>query len=113
MTRIAVSFPPHDVSPKEKADKKKWGLPNFQAAWYHNENQIPALFYQQRDTYLTYLKYAFGQQDEEQYKPVLHINPKNQTHSMLGGIRWQIKNFATKRVLATISRIYNRQYDPV
>ena len=110
---IATAFPPHDVSPKEKSDKKKWGLPNFQAAWYHNEGTAPPLFFSQRDTYLTYMKYAFGLQDPEKYKPALHVNPKNQTHSFIGGIRWQIKNFATKRVQATISKVFNRGYDPV
>lgn len=110
--KIANAFPPHDVSPKEKS-QKKWGLQSAKAIWFHNDAYAPALFYNDRESYETFIKFYFGQQDENRYKPGLGVNAKNETRSFLGGIRWQIKNFATKRINATISRIFHKKYDPV
>jgi hypothetical protein len=111
-SKIANAFPPHNVSAREKGGKK-WGLQGAKAIWFHNDNYAPTLFYNDRAMYETYIKFAFGQQDEDRYKPAVGINAKNQERSFLGGIRWQIKNFATKRVNATVSRIFNKKYDPV
>lgn len=110
--KISASFPRHDISPEKKA-KKEWGAQAAKAIWFHNDQFAPAIFYNDRDLYDTYIKYAFGQQDENKYKPMLGINPQNAAQSFLGGIRWQIKNFATKRVNSTISRILSKKYDPV
>jgi len=106
------AFAPHMVAP-EKKRQKDYGLMNAKAIWYHNESTAPSMFYDDRDTYVGFMKYAFGQQDSSKYKPSLGINAKNQQQSFVGGIRWQNKNFATKRVQATVSKIFNRQYDPV
>lgn len=107
------SFPRHDVSSRVKSDKK-WGLQAARATLYYSTNSTsPTLFWGDRDLYAKYLAYSFGDNSAEIYKPALHITPANQSHSFLGGIRWQIKNFATKRVVATISRVFNRKYDPV
>lgn len=111
---VATSFPPHGVSPKRKSDKKVWGLQGARATWYASTNgKSPSLFFNDRDSYSVFLRYAFGQQDESIYKPALGISAKNEQNSFMGGIRWQIKNFATKRVQATVSRIFNRKYDPI
>lgn len=112
-TKIASAFPPHDVSPKEKANKDKWGKQAAKAIMFHNDAYAPTLFYNDRASYETFIKFAFGQQEEDRYKPGLGVNAKNETRSFLGGIRWQIKNFATKRINSTISRIFHRKYDPV
>lgn len=110
---IGAAFPPHNVSPKKKADKE-WGNQAAHAIFYHSTNSsAPSLFWNDRDSYSTFMKYAFGEQDPNLYKPALHINAKNQQHSFIGSIRWTIKNYATKRVQATVSRIFNRKYDPV
>lgn len=109
---VANSFPPHNVPPTEKRSKK-WGKQGAKAIWYFNEAYAPAMFYNDRDTYNTYLKYAFGDIDQETYKPALGVNAKNAENSFVKGIRWQAKNFATKRIQATASKIFNRQYDPV
>lgn len=111
MAKLAYAPPPHDVEASKK-EKKEWHLQAAKWIWYQNESVAPTLFYNDRDMYNTYIKYAFGEQSEDMYKPALGINPKNMQHSFLGGIRWQIKNFATKRINQTISKVYNRQYDP-
>lgn len=107
----AYGPPPHDVEGSKKA-QNKWGLQGAKWIWFQNDSFAPTLFYNDRDTYEKYIKYAFGEQSEENYKPALGLNPQNMQHSFLGGIRWQIKNFATKRINQTISKVYNRQYDP-
>lgn len=109
---VAYSFPPHEVSPAEKS-KKSWGLQGANAVWWSNNSYAPSMFYNDRDTYETYLKYAFGEMDDDTYKPALGINAKNKENSFVGSIRWRAKNFATKRIQATVSRIFGRQYDPV
>jgi RimJ/RimL family protein N-acetyltransferase len=111
-TAIGNSFPPHDVSPLEKS-RDIWGVQGAKAIWYFNDNNSPVMFYNDRESHDTYLKYAFGEQDQEITKPALGINARNQEQSFLGGIRWQIKNFATKRIQATASKIFGRKYDPV
>lgn len=109
---VANSFPPHNVPPSEKLSKK-WGLQGAKAIWYFNEAYAPSMFYNDREAYDTYLKYSFGEIDPETYKPALGVNAKNAENSFVKGIRWQAKNFATKRIQATVSKIFNRQYDPV
>lgn len=108
---IASAFPPHNVDPKEKASKK-WGLQGVKAIWFFNHANAPVLFYNDRESYVTFLKYAFGEQDDVA-RPALGINPKNGNQEFLSGIRWGIKNFATKRVQATVSRVFSRKYDPI
>ncbi len=43
-TQIAFAFPPDNISPKEKQEKK-WGLANAKAIFYHNAAYGPAMFY--------------------------------------------------------------------
>lgn len=109
--KTAFGPPPHDVEGSKK-EQSKWGLQAAKWIWYQNGSVAPTLFYNDKDTYEKYIRYAFGEQSEENYKPALGINPDNMQNSFLGGIRWQIKNFATKRINQTVSKVYNRQYDP-
>lgn len=106
------SFPDHNVSPEKKA-KKEWGLASAKAILYANQAYAPTLFYSDRESYETFIKYAFGLNDEDKAKPKLGINPQNQQKSFLGGIDWAIKNFATKRINSTVSKVYHRAYEPV
>lgn len=110
--KIAVAFPPENVSP-EKKSKPDWGLQAAKAIWYANDAYGPNMFYKARDTYRELIEFAFGQQDENRVKPAVGITPENQTQSFVGGISWKTKKFAIKRVMSTVSKIFNRKYDPV
>lgn len=112
----AVSFPPENIDPKKKQtgiDGKNWHLQCAKAIWYFNGNYAPKMFYNDRDNYDELIQFAFGDQSEELVKPALGINPENQSHSHLGGINWQTKKFAIKRVKTTASKVFNKQYDPI
>ena len=108
----AFPFPRHNIDPKEKV-KQPWMLAVAQAIWSANKLTGPTLFYNNRDLHSTYIKYAMGQQVESQYKPLLGVNPRNQTKTWIKAINWQIKNYATKRVNIAVSKVNSRKYDAV
>ncbi len=112
----AVAFPPENIEPKKKqegADGKEWHLQCARAIWYFNANYAPRMFYNDRDVYDELVQFAFGAQSEDLSKPALGINPDNSKHSHIGGINWETKKFAIKRVKTTASKIFNKQYDPI
>lgn len=116
----AVAFPPENIDPKKKqgapgfeAEGKAWHLQNAHAIWYFNGNYAPKMFYNDRDAYEELVDFAFGSQSEDFSKPSLGINPENAAHSHLGGINWETKKFAIKRVKTTASKVFNKQYDPI
>src|SRR5690606_40077346 len=106
-------FPSEFLHPKVKADKKKFGLPVAKAIYYNNVKNGPSLFYNDRELYESYIRYALGDQDVSQYKPLLGINPHKSKGTFLKMVRWQIKNYATKRVNVAVSKIANRKYMPI
>ena len=112
MAEKAYAFPDHNIAPKKKAEKP-WGLASAKAIYFANEAYGPATFYNDRELYAEYIRYAFGENDPAKYKPKLGINPRNADRSFLGGISWEIKNFATKRINQTISKVFSRQYEPI
>jgi hypothetical protein len=105
-------FPSELVSPEKKADKK-YGLKWAKAIFYNNDVSGSSMFYNDRNVYRVYMDYALGKQDEHQYKPLLGINSKNITDSMLPSINWGIRNYATKKINVVVSNVSNRGYDPV
>lgn len=116
----AVAFPPENIDPKRKqgapgfeAEGKEWHLQTAKAIWYFNATYAPKMFYNDRDEYKELIEFAFGDQSEEFSKPALGINPENAAHSHIGGINWETKKFAIKRVKTTASKVFNKQYDPV
>lgn len=112
----AVAFPPDNIDPKKKQEGKDgeaWHLQCAKAIWYFNGTYAPKMFYNDRDNYDELIQFAFGDQSEELVKPALGINPENQASSHLGGINWQTKKFAIKRVKTTASKVFNKQYDPI
>lgn len=116
----AVAFPPENIDPKKKqgaegfeAEGKEWHLQCARAIWYFNATHAPKMFYNDREEYEELIQFAFGDQSEELTKPALGINPENAQHSHLGGINWETKKFAIKRVKTTASKVFNKQYDPI
>jgi len=112
----AVAFPPENIEPKKKQEEregKEWHLQAAKAIWYFNSTYSPKMFYNDRDTYEELIQFAFGAQSEDFSKPALGINPENAQHSHLGGINWETKKFAIKRVKTTASKVFNKQYDPI
>lgn len=112
----AVAFPPENIDPKKKqegSDGKEWHLQCARAMWYFNANYAPKMFYNDRDNYEELIEFSFGDQSEGLSKPSLGINPENAKHSHIGGINWETKKFAIKRVKTTASKVYNKQYDPI
>ena len=108
------AFPDELVSPKEK-ESNEYGL-KWAKAIYYNSNRNGnggALFNNDNDVFRTYMDYALGKQDQNQYKPLLGINPKNIKSSALPAIRWGIRNYATKKINVVVSKVTNRQYDPI
>lgn len=106
-------FPSDLVPPKVKEDKYEWGLPLAKAIYYNSQSTGSALFYNDRDLHRIYVEYALGKQSEEFYHPVLGINSNNIKESQLANIRWNIRNYATKRINSAVSKIMEQEYDPV
>lgn len=107
----AYPFPSEFVSSKVKADIRMWGLPAAKAMYYNNKKSGAALFNNDIETLNKCLGYALGDQSQEIYKPVMGISPKNAKRNFVKAMRWQIKNYATKRVNVAVSKIFNRNYD--
>lgn len=105
-------FPSDLVDPKKKAEKK-FGLKWARAIYYNNETNGSSMFHNDRNVYRTYMAYALGKQDEDQYKPLLGVNSDNIKDSMLPSIRWGIRNYATKKINVVVSSISNRKFDPI
>ncbi len=112
----AVAFPPENIEPKKKqegVDGKNWHLQAAKAIWYFNGAYSPNMFYNDREVYEELIQFAFGQQSEDITKPSLKVNPDESTQSFVGGINWETKKFAIKRVKTTASKVFNKQYDPI
>ncbi|GAJ09250.1 unnamed protein product, partial [marine sediment metagenome] len=92
---------------------KEYGLKLAKAIYHNSTSSGNGLFYNEKEMYRTYIKYANGNQDIEQYKPLLGVNTKNINESMLPSIDWGIRNYATKKINVVVSKITNREYDPV
>ena len=111
-TKIAVAFPPDNVAPAKKLEKQ-WGLQTAKAIWYHNSAYGPGLFYNRRDDYRDFIEFAMNKQSDDLVKPSVGVNPQSQEHSFIGGIDWTPKGYAVKRINSTVTKIFNKQYDPV
>lgn len=107
----AYPFPNEFVSPNVKADVRQWGVPAAKAIYYNNKKSGAALFNNDVETLNKCLEYALGEQSPENYKPVLGINGKNAKRNFVRAMRWQIKNYATKRVNVAVAKIFNREYE--
>lgn len=103
-------FPKDNVEPEEK-ENKAYGLQIAKAIWSHNLTYDTHLFYNDRDNYDKYIKYALGKQSEADYHPFMGVNPESSKKEWTKAINWQIKNYATKRVNIAISKITNRKYE--
>lgn len=104
-------FPSELVSAESKSDPKKYGLPLAQAIFYNNRTNGPELFYNNRENYRLWTNYALGRQSEDQYRPVVGVNPRDASKEWLKGMRWRIKNYMTKRINVAITKMTSRQYD--
>lgn len=105
-------FPSDFVSPKIK-DNDDYGLTLARAIYYSSVSRSNALFYNDRRLFEEYVRYAVGEQDENKYKPLLKINPSQSNTSWTGAMNWAVKNYATKRLNIAISKMSEREYDPV
>lgn len=104
------TFPSDFKSPKEKIGKG-WGLQAAKAIYSNYQYAGSTTFFKSRKEHQTYINYALGEQGEEEYKPVLGINPQKQRKDFIKAIRWQIKNYATKRVNVATEKLFQAQYD--
>jgi hypothetical protein len=104
-------FPSEDINPELK-NTKEYGLIVARAIYYTSAQYGPRLFYNNRSIADEYVDYAIGNQSEDQYKPLLKIEPKQGDVTWVGALRWAIKNYATKRVNIAVSKISERMYDP-
>jgi hypothetical protein len=107
----AYPFPSDFVSPQVKADVRMWGLPAAKAIYYNTKKSGAALFSNDLETLNKCLDYALGEQSQDIYKPVMGISAKNSKRNFVRAMRWQIKNYATKRVNVAVSKIFNRNYE--
>jgi hypothetical protein len=106
-------FPSDLTDPKEKLDKSKFGLQTARAIWYNNKTDGSSLFHNDKRVHRYYIDYALGKQSEHKYKKLLGINSNNINNSMLPAIRWNIRNYATKRLNSVISVVSDKKFDPV
>jgi hypothetical protein len=112
----ATGFPEENIDPKKKQEGEEgrlWHLQTAKAIWYFTHKYSPNLLYKNRSEEEELIQFAFGAQSEDLTKPALGINPENAAHSHIGGINWETKKFAIKRVKTTASKIFNKQYDPI
>lgn len=105
-------FPSDFVSPKVK-ESDGYGLQYARAIYYSSISRANALFYNDRRLFEKYVNYAIGEQDENKYKPLLKINPSQSSTSWTGAMNWAVKNYATKRLNIAVSKMSEREYDPV
>ncbi len=110
-TPQAFPFPNELVDSKMKGDPILYGLPLAQAIFYNNRHYGPMLFRNNRRLYNTWKNYALGRQGEDQYKPVLGVNPRDSKKTWLKAVRFRIKNYATKRVNIAIAKMFAKDYD--
>lgn len=105
-------FPSENVDPELKR-KDRYGLVLAKAIYYTISTFGPRLFNNSRSIYNEYISYAIGEQDENKYKPLLKIDANQSATTWVGALRWAIKNYATKRVNIAVSKISEREYDPI
>lgn len=103
-------FPDDYVEPEVK-EKKTYGLAIGKAIWSHNLTYDTHLFYNDRENYDKYIKYALGRQSESDYHPFMGIAPEASKKEWTKAINFQIKNYATKRINIALSKIMNKRYD--
>lgn len=106
------AFPDQNVDQKTRATEH-YGLQFAKAIYSSSERYGTHLFYFDDQTYSELEDYAYGRQSEERYKPLLDINPNDQQKNWVRGIRWAIKNYATKRLNVAVKKILERDYDPI
>lgn len=107
----AYNFPDENARP-EKKRKKEWGLQAFKAAYSNSQIYSPNLFFNRREDYYTYKQYAFGRQDSSQYYPTVNINPNESNEVFATNLDFKIKNYATKRINVTVSKMSARRFTP-
>lgn len=105
-------FPSENIDPELKKTPE-YGLILAKAMFYTISTFGPRLFNNNRSIYNEYIAYAIGEQDENKYKPLLKIDANQSSNTWVGALRWAIKNYATKRVNIAVSKISERQYDPL
>jgi hypothetical protein len=104
-------FPNELAHPRIKADKFKWGIPLAKAIWSAAQsNNGPNAFYKKRLSYEKALKLAFGEQDENKYKPFLGISPKEEKN-WVTAIDWKNKNYATKIIRIVTEKLRSLEYE--
>jgi len=106
-----TNFPDEFAHPDEKR-KPAWGLQAAKGIFYTSTRSSPQLFYNDRSMLQKYVEYALGDQDEDKYKPVLGIKPEDSKNTWVSAIRWQIKNYATKRINIATAKITDQKYEP-
>lgn len=106
-------FPKDDISPKEK-DQKPFHYAIGRAIWSYAAAYDTHLFYNDRDKYRKYRRYALGEQSEDKYKPFLNEEKNTDNEKgWLKAINFAIKNYATKRINITIAKMHAKDYDVV
>jgi hypothetical protein len=104
---------PSDFVASNVKKQDNYGLQLARAIYYSSISRSNALFYNDRALFEKYVQYSIGEQDEDKYKPLLKINPSQSNTSWTGSMNWAVKNYATKRLNIAVSKISEREYDPV
>ena len=106
-------YPDDTVSPKEKLEYS-YGLRYSMAIFHNTQNYGSPLFFNNRKDYWELIDYSQGAQSEDKYMPLLKINPKDRNNTTwVGALRWAIKNYATKRLNIVLSKVSEREYEPI
>ena len=69
-------FPQDNIEPEQK-EFKSYGLAIGQAIWSHNLTYDTHLFYNDRENYDKYIKYALGRQSEADYYPFMGVTAES------------------------------------
>lgn len=111
-TMGAHPFPEDNISPRTK-EGKGFGLDIALAIWGYASSFDTHLFYNDREKYRIYRDYALGRQGEAQYKPLFNEENTDNKSNWLKAIDFRIKNYATKRINITVSKMVAKDYDVV
>lgn len=105
-----ISFPDDNQSPQAK-ENDEFGLEISWAIWGSNHNGNTNLFYNDRELYTRYKRFALGRQGEDQYKPFMNAEKGTDKKDWLKAIDFSIKNYATKRINIAVAKMHAKEFD--
>lgn len=112
MSKQTVDFPSDNLSPSDKLDPIKFGLPIAKAIHSKNLRNGGAFFINDRKRYGDIMDWLFANRRlESEFDPFLGIKPDKNNKTWMKAIDRQIKNYLTKRVNIALGKVLNRKYD--